>query len=172
MPEWIMFDLGSVKQVSLARLAFYSWETGRIYNYTIRVSADANDWVDVLTNVSSAEAEWTENQFNVVDARYIRIVFISSNQNGWAGLWEGQIWGYDDALAVELTEFSAQSNGENVTLNWNTSTELNNAGFEVERRTGEAFYPSVMLMVMVALLKNILIVLQIHQFKAVHIIIG
>ncbi|MBK6914258.1 MAG: discoidin domain-containing protein [Ignavibacteriales bacterium] len=141
MPEWIMFDLGSVKQVSLARLAFYSWETGRIYNYTIRVSTDLNDWVDVLTNVSSAEAEWTENQFNVVDARYIRIVFISSNQNGWAGLWEGQIWGYDDALAVELTEFSAQSNGENVTLNWNTSTELNNAGFEVERRTGEAFLP-------------------------------
>jgi hypothetical protein len=38
------------------------------------------------------------------------------------------------ALPVELTSFSANRIGQNVTLNWNTATEVNNAGFGVERK--------------------------------------
>ncbi len=36
-------------------------------------------------------------------------------------------------VPVELTSFTASSNGEEVTLNWSTATELNNQGFEIER---------------------------------------
>jgi Secretion system C-terminal sorting domain len=35
---------------------------------------------------------------------------------------------------VELTSFSAASNGSNVNLRWSTATETNNKGFEVERK--------------------------------------
>ena len=35
---------------------------------------------------------------------------------------------------VELTSFSASSNGSNVTLRWSTATETNNKGFEIERQ--------------------------------------
>ncbi|MBK6878444.1 MAG: hypothetical protein IPG99_18925 [Ignavibacteria bacterium] len=38
-------------------------------------------------------------------------------------------------LPVELTSFVASVNGRNVELKWTTSSELNNAGFDVERRT-------------------------------------
>lgn len=38
------------------------------------------------------------------------------------------------ALPVELGSFTASINNRNVELNWNTSTETNNAGFEVERK--------------------------------------
>ena len=38
-------------------------------------------------------------------------------------------------LPVELTSFVASINGRNVELKWTTSSELNNAGFDVERRT-------------------------------------
>ena len=38
------------------------------------------------------------------------------------------------ALPVELGSFTASVNNRNVELNWNTSTETNNAGFEVERK--------------------------------------
>jgi len=41
-----------------------------------------------------------------------------------------------DALPVELTSFTAQAKGTVVTLNWNTATETNNFGFDIERRDG------------------------------------
>jgi hypothetical protein len=42
----------------------------------------------------------------------------------------------DNLLPVELTSFSATTIGNNVKLNWNTATEVNNYGFEVERKVG------------------------------------
>ncbi|MDP3829685.1 MAG: T9SS type A sorting domain-containing protein [Ignavibacteriaceae bacterium] len=36
-------------------------------------------------------------------------------------------------VPVELTSFSAKSEGNNISLNWTTSSELNNYGFEIER---------------------------------------
>ena len=56
----------------------------------------------------------------------------------------GRVWEYDPALdpvnipiiPVELTSFTAAANGKEVTLNWTTATELNNQGFEVQRKFG------------------------------------
>jgi hypothetical protein len=41
-----------------------------------------------------------------------------------------------DPLPVELSSFSASVSGSSVTLNWITSTEINNHGFEIQRRVG------------------------------------
>jgi len=41
----------------------------------------------------------------------------------------------DGALPVELTTFSANVNGNNVNLSWETATEVNNYGFNIERKT-------------------------------------
>ena len=55
----------------------------------------------------------------------------------------GRVWEYDPALdpvelptPVELTSFTVSANGKEVTLNWSTATELNNQGFEVQRKFG------------------------------------
>ena len=40
---------------------------------------------------------------------------------------------YNNTVPVELTSFSAAVNGSSVVLNWQTATEINNSGFEVER---------------------------------------
>ncbi|HRI47318.1 MAG TPA: sialidase family protein, partial [Ignavibacteriaceae bacterium] len=40
----------------------------------------------------------------------------------------------DGLIPVELTSFSANVNYNKVTLNWNTATEINNAGFSIERK--------------------------------------
>lgn len=37
-------------------------------------------------------------------------------------------------VPVELTSFTATANGNDVTLNWSTSTETNNSGFSIERK--------------------------------------
>ncbi|NLT51189.1 MAG: T9SS type A sorting domain-containing protein [Ignavibacteria bacterium] len=41
--------------------------------------------------------------------------------------------GWDGDLPVELTSFRADVSGNNVVLSWQTATEVNNYGFEVER---------------------------------------
>ncbi|MCU0413134.1 MAG: hypothetical protein MUE91_01830 [Ignavibacteriaceae bacterium] len=46
----------------------------------------------------------------------------------------------DDPVPVELTSFTATVTGYNVLLQWTTATELNNSGFEVERRTTDTNY--------------------------------
>jgi hypothetical protein len=46
----------------------------------------------------------------------------------------------DDPIPVELTSFSASVTGDNVLLEWTTATELNNHGFEVERRSINSTY--------------------------------
>lgn len=40
-------------------------------------------------------------------------------------------------VPVELTSFSASVNEGNVVLNWRTATELNNSGFDIERKSGD-----------------------------------
>ena len=42
-------------------------------------------------------------------------------------------------VPVELTSFSADFNGQKVILNWETGTETNNRGFEIERKMGSGW---------------------------------
>ncbi len=41
----------------------------------------------------------------------------------------------DDLVPVEMTSFTFNVQGNNVTLNWKTATETNNNGFQVQRQT-------------------------------------
>jgi hypothetical protein len=59
----------------------------------------------------------------------------TSNTAGIAGINSFSDWtlGEDGALPVELKSFTATTIGSKVRLNWNTATEINNYGFEIER---------------------------------------
>jgi hypothetical protein len=43
-----------------------------------------------------------------------------------------------NVVPVELTSFAATQQGSKITLNWTTATEVNNHGFEVERKIAES----------------------------------
>ncbi len=49
----------------------------------------------------------------------------------------------DTNVPVEFTSFSAKVNGGNVILNWSTATEINNKGFQVERKISNGNYNDV-----------------------------
>jgi len=49
----------------------------------------------------------------------------------------------DDPVPVELTSFTASANSNNVLLEWTTATEINNYGFEVERKAENSGYEMV-----------------------------
>ncbi len=60
-----------------------------------------------------------------------------NKDNGDAGTIDMGVYEYKlsvDALPVELTSLTAEATSANVTLAWQTATEVNNYGFEVERR--------------------------------------
>lgn len=62
---------------------------------------------------------------------------ISSQLNKFTGLSNTTNFGTlsgDGALPVELTSFTSSVNANVVTLNWETATEKNNYGFDVERK--------------------------------------
>ncbi|MBK8983077.1 MAG: T9SS type A sorting domain-containing protein [Ignavibacteria bacterium] len=58
---------------------------------------------------------------------------ISSNNDLWNYSEDFLINVLDKPLPVELTSFTSSVSGRNVMLNWTTSSELNNSGFEIER---------------------------------------
>ena len=66
-----------------------------------------------------------------------KIYVIGGTSNWLTGVLN--VWEYDPSqdqteTPVELTSFTATASGKEVTLNWTTATELNNQGFEVQRK--------------------------------------
>ncbi|MBZ0199611.1 MAG: T9SS type A sorting domain-containing protein, partial [Ignavibacteriaceae bacterium] len=54
------------------------------------------------------------------------------------------IKGYSDPLIpVELSSFTAAVSGKDVILNWTTATEMNNSGFQIERKLGSTTWAKV-----------------------------
>ena len=92
MPEYLIFDLGSIKNISQTKFSFYEWNNKRIYKFSILTSNDLSTWYKVVNDDSSSPSEWTTNLIDR-NARYVKLVFLSNNQCDWAGLWEAQIYG-------------------------------------------------------------------------------
>ncbi len=143
MPEELIFDLGTIRTVCRTKLSFYSWNAGRVYDYSVSVSNDNNNWVNILPqSTSDSNQEWTIDELSPVQARYLRVEFINNNQSTWAGLWECEIWGLD-IVPVELIYFSAEYSDGKVNFNWTTATETNCYGFEIQRRSENVSYESI-----------------------------
>jgi Secretion system C-terminal sorting domain len=53
------------------------------------------------------------------------------------GITIGTSW--NEVVPVELTSFTANIRNGNVVLNWSTATEVNNSGFEIQRKSGNEF---------------------------------
>ncbi len=63
-----------------------------------------------------------------------------------AGTYNGKVICFSgglNAVPVELVSFNASVNGNDVTLNWTAATQLNNKGFEIERKSGNDQFYSV-----------------------------
>ncbi len=49
----------------------------------------------------------------------------------------------DDVVPVELTSFAALVSGKSVLLSWTTATELNNSGFDIERKSASTGWQKI-----------------------------
>lgn len=79
-------------------------------------------------------ANWSND--HTATGTYNHINVSPAGLNMWAVRNNGGIsrYRFDPVLPVELLSFVSTVSGSDVTLNWSTSREVNNSGFEIERR--------------------------------------
>ena len=86
---------------------------------------------------------WT-TAYTATAGTYLCMVKARSGDVSWACRNNGGITkGTNVGLPVELVSFLANGSNGNVHLNWSTATELNNQGFEVQRRTTESQFITI-----------------------------
>lgn len=125
---------GQLNQVSAVQ-PFLQWNSFGEQDFSVTIDASslaAGEWNEISYNVpEDADIESTSrvgvqvngNSESVTPSYYLDYI-IRFPADG----------GDQEFLPVELTAFNAVRNGNDVTLNWQTASETNNAGFEVEQR--------------------------------------
>ncbi|WP_246941784.1 DNRLRE domain-containing protein [Bacillus pinisoli] len=85
--EWVLYDLGSSKEVGYVGLAFYKGDSRQSY-FDIQVSTDGVNWSTVLTDGISKEGEAGLVAYDIEDsvARYVKIVGKGNTSNDWNSL--------------------------------------------------------------------------------------
>ncbi len=115
--------------------------TGFTYNITLDLSDISGiadfDSIKVLKRADSS-SPWQNVAKSPINATvthnnpYITITGLTSFSEFAIG------GGAENQLPVELTDFSSSVNGNTVILNWQTKTETNNYGFEIQKSVGNS----------------------------------
>ena len=90
--SWILYDLGTVKQVQAISLLLYNGFE-RNYNYSMEVSENGKSWKKVFDGQSNGTAtngvkDFETYYFKPTNARFVRINTNGSNANKWTGIIE------------------------------------------------------------------------------------
>ena len=99
-----------------------------------QVDATANVGPIVITGTFTTPSSGSSNT-------QIEITFNGNSFNNDNIYWDNLCFSY--IVPVELTSFTAVSNGQDVEINWTTATETNNQGFEIERMVAGGSFENV-----------------------------
>ena len=95
-----------------------------------------------ILNTTDLGNNW--NNYNAVTGNYLTSLCFINENTGWIVGLDGTILKYqNDIVPVELVSFTADIMGNIVQLNWRTATEVNNYGFEIERRINEREWDNI-----------------------------
>jgi len=119
-------------------LTVNSGNVNGIYNLILDLSqiSGINDYSTIhLLKRENEDSPW-------IDMGITPDINADSSAVVWSGLTSfsqfGLGGGSENPLPVELSSFSALVEKSSINLSWRTETELNNLGFEVQRKSGEA----------------------------------
>ncbi|MBR6771160.1 MAG: alpha-N-acetylglucosaminidase C-terminal domain-containing protein, partial [Lachnospiraceae bacterium] len=112
--RWIMFNLGSVKQVNgLRYLPRQNGTNGNITSYKVEVSTDGTTWETVSTGTWANDSSWKAAFFTAVDAQYVKLTAVASASH------------FASAAEIRITAPAADTGDEG-----NTDNELDTSTLE------------------------------------------
>ncbi|MDQ8003278.1 MAG: discoidin domain-containing protein [Pedobacter sp.] len=113
--------------------------------FTVSYKVNSGDAWTTLPQTFALENENTQLSRplgTTINARYIKLDITESGNNANTMLAEFRTH-YDAVLPVELTSFTAKSNGSSVGLKWTTATESDASHFDVTRSTDGSSFASI-----------------------------
>lgn len=136
--NWVGFKFFSGLQTSLKS---FNWVSGYgsdplYYQWLTQGTFDP----PFTAGVDGAVAILGQNGININPGAYVEFYFgisLGANQSACIDNMNLCQQKYNLIVPVELTSFTGMAKGNSVALEWTTASELNNRGFEVERRINE-----------------------------------
>ncbi|QQS35603.1 MAG: T9SS type A sorting domain-containing protein [Ignavibacteriales bacterium] len=125
--EDVTIDLNNQVWIGCSDL-YYPYDRGGLVRY------DGNQWE--LLNTNNSE----------LPGNYLKAIEIDQFNNKWIAMLDGGVSVFNEngiTLPVELISFTAEVLNNTVNLKWSTASELNNRGFEVERKQVASHQSSV-----------------------------
>ncbi|BCX47537.1 coagulation factor 5/8type domain-containing protein [Haloferula helveola] len=126
-PAWWQVDLGSVRQVNRAVIAWFD-DGARSYQYRIEGSTDGTNFTTLADRTGNTDPYTTADEFSG-SARYVRIM-VTGGSADWPSIYDAQIFG---ATALDPTDLAGTVVGEDVSLSWTAAAGA--TGYQVKRST-------------------------------------
>ena len=103
-------------------------------DFPMATTGYAVGWAGAIMYTTDSGLTWTDQTTNPSNY-YSDIAFIPNTLIGVVvGTGGSMLRTNNGGLPVELSSFTASVNNNNVLLNWSTATEINNSGFNVEKK--------------------------------------
>lgn len=113
----------------------FTFQHNTWFMVTVMVNLDTDQAQFWLGNTMIHQWQWTRGNPGTYALRLAANDFYGPLQTAVDECYYDDYWYADFPIPVELTSFTANVNNlGQVVLNWETATELNNQGFEIERR--------------------------------------
>jgi len=120
---------------SVSEMSFYKVTNGALGTHPVVEDVPAGDAVVLLNSSTASTTTWAAGTLNGENYAEMKV---SSFSGGGGGGGSG-----GSALPVEMVYFKGRPQGENVYLEWSTATELNNAGFIIERSYDAEYWDAI-----------------------------
>jgi len=147
LPQYLEYDM--LQSLNINKLSLVnrpSNNNGRFTSFTVSYKINAGDpWTTLPGTYASPLANPAINSVPLganITARYIRLDITAVGSGNFAMLAEFRAH-YDNVLPVELTSFTAKSNGSSVGLKWTTATESNASHFDITRSVDGSKFASI-----------------------------
>ena len=106
--------------------SFYAWLTQNSFDPPLTAGVDGAVAVQGSAPLNLGSGESTDFYFGIS---------LGTDQSSCLNNMVACEVKYNQIVPVELTSFTANADGNSVQLNWSTASELNNAGFEIQRKS-------------------------------------
>jgi len=141
----VYFDVGGAGRLLNGATVNFTWTPGVWQYCEVIVDLDL-DQAQFWFNGSQVGSTWvwTRGDPTTYAKRVAANDFYGPLQTTADEAYYDDYWFGDSPIPVELTSFTANVNNlGDVVLNWETATEINNQGFEIERRTESSEFRTI-----------------------------